>query len=479
MNLLFITADQQRWDSLPCYGLDFMQTPNLDRLAREGMVFERCYVPAPLCVPTRAALMCGQWPSATGVLSNLNWLGEGKLPVWPQVLTDAGYDTAAIGKMHFFPWDARNGFQERISAEDKRHTYLPDDFSKFLQAHGHRRAHPTQNPGYFDTLNASVTPLPKRFHVDGFIGDQAADWLARNGKEPFAVWVSFAGPHDPYDPPEEMADMYYDAPIPAPVGSRAELANKPRAQQQAGKENLKNSMYRMSPAEATPEQHRMWRAHYYANISLIDEEVGKMLAALEANGVLDETLIIYTADHGDALGDHGLPYKGFYYESMAHVPLIIRGPGVAGGSRCPALVSSLDYVPLFYTTCSLEPPDTLQSRSLAPLLADPTLPHRDIVFSENMGSQMVRDARYKYAHYATGESELYDLETDPDEIENLAQSRAHADVISHLRGLLVAHNLQNHAYQSAALARPQEPFRVKLEEPYTLEDAYTEQATTR
>ncbi len=473
MNLLFITADQQRWDSLPCYGLDFMQTPHLDRLAREGMVFERCYVPAPLCVPTRAALMCGQWPTTTGVLGNGHWLDEGKLPVWPQLLTDAGYNTAAIGKMHFFPWDARNGFQERISAEDKRHTYLPDDHSKFLKAHGYRRAHPTQNPGYFDTLNASVTPLPKRFHVDGFIGDQAAEWLASQGTEPFAAWVSFAGPHDPYDPPEEMADMYYDAPIPAPVGSREELVNKPRAQQQAGQENLKNSMYRMAPSEATPEQHRMWRAHYYANITLIDEEVGKMLAALEANGVLDETLIIYTADHGDALGDHGLPYKGFYYESMAHVPLIIRGPGVDAGTRCPALVSSLDYVPLFYSACDVEPPDTLQGRSLAPLLSDPTLPHRDIVFSENMGSQMVRDARYKYAHYATGESELYDLETDSDEIENLAESRAHADVISYMRGLLCEHNLHNHAYQSAAVSRPQEPFRVKLEEAYSVDQAYT------
>ena len=130
MNLLFITADQQRWDSLPCYGLDFMQTPNLDRLAREGMVFERCYVPAPLCVPTRAALLGGQWPTTTGVLGNAHWLDEGKIPVWPQVLSDAGYNTAAIGKMHFFPWDARNGFQERISAEDKRHTYLPDDYQQ-------------------------------------------------------------------------------------------------------------------------------------------------------------------------------------------------------------------------------------------------------------------------------------------------------------------------------------------------------------
>ena len=472
MNLLFITADQQRWDSLPCYGLDFLRTPHLDRLAREGLVFERCYVPAPLCVPTRAALLGGQWPTTTGVLGNSHWLDD-TLPTWPHALTEAGYLTAAIGKMHFFPWDARNGFQERISAEDKRHTYLPDDHSKFLRAHGHERAHPTQNPGYFETLNASVTPLPKRFHVDSFIGDQAADWLGRNAKEPFAAWVSFAGPHDPYDPPAEMANMYDDAPIPAPVGSRAELIDKPRAQQNAGKENIKNSMYRMDPSRATPAQHRRWRAHYYANISLIDEGVGKMLAALESHGALDETLIIYSADHGDALGDHGLPYKGFYYESMAHVPLIMRGPGVAGGTRCASLVSSLDYVPLFYSACGLEPPATLQGTSLAPLLADPALPHRETVFSENMGSQMVRDARFKYAHYATGESELYDLETDPDEIHNLAQSREHADVIGHMRGLLAEHNLHNHAMKSAAVSRPQEPFRVKLEEAYSVDQAYT------
>ncbi|HET6318455.1 MAG TPA: sulfatase-like hydrolase/transferase, partial [Chloroflexota bacterium] len=328
-NLLFITTDQQRWDSLPCYGLEFMRTPHLDRLAREGIVFERAYTPAPLCVPMRAAMMSGLWPSTSGVMGNSHWL-DPSIPVWPQLVTSfgpqqggpggaevtrGGRKTAAIGKMHFHPWDARYGFLERISAEDKRHTYLPDDYSKYLLAHGLRQWHPTEKPGYFDWLQASVTPAPKRFHVDGFVGDRAAEWLAANAGAaggPFAAWVSFPGPHDPYDPPEELASMYYDAPIPEPVGGPEELATKPRAQQRRNRASRESVQYQIDPSSATPEQLRRWRAHYYANISLIDEGIGKILATLEQTGQLENTLIVFTSDHGDALGDHGLAYKSFY-----------------------------------------------------------------------------------------------------------------------------------------------------------------------
>jgi choline-sulfatase len=465
-NLLFITTDQQRWDSLPCYGLDFMRTPHLDRLAREGLVFERAYTPAPLCVPARNALLSGQWPSTTGVLSNNHSLEPGT-PTWPAVLGAAGYRTAAIGKMHFIPWDSRQGFHERISAEDKRHIYLQDDFVKFLRHHGHERVHPTANPGYFESLGAPVTPLPKRFHVDGFIGDQAADWLGRHGHEPFAAWVSFAGPHDPYDPPEEMAAMYADAPIPAPIGSRAELVHKPRAQRRAGPDMLENPMFQIDPSRATPEQHRRWRQHYYANISLIDEGIGKMLAALAAVGALDRTLIIFTSDHGDALGDHGLAFKSFFYESMARVPLIVRGPGVAAGHRCPALVSLLDLTPIFYRACGVvTPPPTLEGADLTPLLADPTRTIREVVVSENLGQAMVRDGRFKYAHYADGDCELYDLANDPTEERNLAADAAHQAEVARLRARLLEHTLRTHHQRARKVERPREPARARLDAEY-------------
>ncbi|MGH2355576.1 MAG: sulfatase family protein [Chloroflexota bacterium] len=468
LNLLFITTDQQRWDSLPCYGLEFMRTPHLDRLAREGVVFERCYTTAPLCVPMRAAMMGGQWPSTTGVQGNNHWLYPA-VPTWPERVGATGRRTAAIGKMHFHPWDARNGFLERISAEDKRHTYLLDDFSKFLRAHGLERVHPTANPGYFESLGAPVTPLPKQFHVDGYVGDRAAEWLARHGGEPFAAWVSFAGPHDPYDPPEELAAMYYDAPIPAPIGSRAELATKPRAQQRTGRSSLENGQYRIDPTQATPEQHRRWRAHYYANISLIDEGIGKILAALEDAGTLDRTLIVFTSDHGDALGDHGLAYKSFFYESMAHVPLIVRGPGVAAGQRCRSLVSTLDLVPLFYQTCGVEAPPTLQGMDVSPLLADPSDTLRHTVFSESAGAVMVRDDRFKYVHYADGDAELYDLGSDPTEVTNLAGNAEYALEVARLRALLVEHALRNNSARARSVARPPEPQRVALEAAYRRE----------
>ena len=468
-NLLFITTDQQRFDSLPCYGLDFMRTPNIDRLAAEGTVFERCYTSAPVCVPCRAAWMSGQWPSTLGVLSNGQWLDD-DTPTWPAHLSAGGYRTAGIGKMHFMPWDLTGGFDERVSAEDKRHTYLPDDHYKFLRGQGIRRPHAYELPEYFESLGAPVTPGPHKHHVDGFTGDSAAEWLTQHGGEPFAIWVSFAGPHDPYDPPEDMADMYYEAPIPEPVGGPEELVHKPRAQQKRT-DSTGNSMFRIKPSDATSEQIRRWRAHYYANISLIDEGVGKMLAALEAHGVLDDTMIVFTSDHGDALGDHGLSYKGYFYESMAHVPLIVRGPGVRAGSRCAAPVSGLDVVPLFYEVCGVEPPQTLQGVSIAPLLGDPGATTRDAVFCEISGRAMVCDGRWKYCHYDSGEAELYDLEQTPQEVENLAGRPEYAAEESRLRARLLEHWLANQRQQQIPTRRPQHRFRVALEEEYSRERA--------
>lgn len=464
-NLLFITTDHQRWDSLPCYGLDFMRTPHLDRLGREGTVFERCIVPSPVCVPCRAAILSGQYPASTGVLGNGDWLPD-NVPTWPSILSATGRRTAAIGKMHFNPWDALEGFDERIMAEDKRHIYLPDHHVQFLAAHGLDRPHPTTLPGYYETLGASVTPRERRFHVDGYVGDQAAQWLAENGEEPFAAWVSFPGPHDPYDPPEDMADMYDDTPIPDPVGSPEELAHKPPAQRSRGAGSLNNSMFRLDLSQATTEHYRKWRRHYYANITLIDEGIGKMLAALESTGTLDDTLIIFTSDHGDALGDHGLPFKGFFYDCMSRVPLIVRGPGVPEQARVPSLVSTLDLVPLFYHACDAEPPPTLEGEDIRPLFDDPSGVIRDHAFSEIGGRQMARSLTHKYAHYADGSAEFYDLEADPDEITNLAGSASHAAVEADLKSRLIEHNIACQANRKHAVSAPQYWLRAELEADY-------------
>ena len=459
-NLLFITTDQQRWDSLPCYGLDFMQTPALDRLAAEGMVFENCSVASPVCVSCRSAMLSGMYPSASG----------GRCPpelvsTWPSLLGATGRRTAGIGKMHFSPWDSLGGFDERIIAEDKRHVYLPDDHVHFLKAHGLDRPHPVTLPQYFESLGAPITPRPKKFHVDGFTGDQAALWLERHGAEPFAAWVSFAGPHDPYDPPEEMADLYYDAPIPEPYGSAEELETKPSAQARV-RDKRKSSMHRLDLSQATPEQYRRWRAHYYANITLIDEGIGKMLQALAAVGTLDETLIVFTSDHGDALGDHATVLKSFFYDCMVHVPLLIRGPGVPAGQRSPALVSTLDLVPLFYRACDAELPGSLQGEDLTPLFADPTGSIRDVVFSEIQGRVMTLTKEHKYVHYVDGSAELYDVVADPHELTNLAGDPDRREIEHHLRGLIVEHDLRCQAQRARIGRGSQYRVRAKLEAEY-------------
>jgi arylsulfatase len=464
-NLLFITTDQQRHDSLPAYGIDFVQAPNLERLGREGVVFERAYTPAPLCVPMRAALMAGRWPSMLGVLDNTQWFrtGPGGVPVWPELLVQAGYRTAAIGKMHFHPWDARLGFVERISAEDKRQYFWPDDYSKFLEHHGIEKHHPTALPGYDEWLQASVFPHPKRFHVDAYVGDQAAAWLGRYAgvdQPPFAAWVSFPGPHDPYDPPEEMASMYYDAPIPEPIPPAPEDSAAAAERRHHDSWLRGYALYRLDTTRIRPEHIRRWRAHYYANITLIDEGIGKILDALEQADALERTLIVFTSDHGDALGDHGLLYKSLFYEPIARVPLLVRGPGVARGQRCASLVSTLDLVPLFYRSCGLEPPDSVQSVDPTPLLAEPDATLRTHVVSELANRVMVRDDRFKYVHYRYHPCELYDLRADPTEQRNLAFDPDMVAEVARLRALLVEHALGNDARR--AIEAVVEPDRLRI-----------------
>jgi len=193
-----------------------------------------------------------------------------------------------------------------------------------------------------------------------------------------------------------------------------------------------------------------------------------MLAALEAAGTLDDTLIILTSDHGDALGDHGLPYKGFFYDPMAHVPLIMRGPGVPNGQRCPALVSTVDLVPLFYRSCGVTPPGTLQGEDISKLLSDPAGTIRNAAFSEIGGRTMVLTEQHKFASYSDGSAELYELQTDADETRNLAGKKEYQEVENQLREMLIKHFLSNQSQHSRAVSQPQYRVRRKMEEQYKI-----------
>jgi arylsulfatase len=447
-NILFITTDQQRQDSLGCYGLDFMQTPALDRLVRQGVVFDRCSSVCPICQPARASFILGQYPLVTGVTHNFRWISPNS-PTIARAFGRAGWNTAAIGKMHFHPWDNTEGFRFRISAEDKRHYFRPDDYTLFLQKNGYTREHPATYPRYQEQLGAAVSPLPQELHIDSFIGDSAVRWLEGQAREPFFCWVSFNSPHDPYDPPAELAGLYREASIPEAVGSPEELKHKPAYQSEILDFFRDNLLYRTDYRKLTGPAIRRIREYYLATVSLVDRQIAKILAALEVRGLAESTLVVFSSDHGDHLGDHGLPFKATFYESALMVPLIVAGPGVRAGGRCSAQVNWLDLHATFLSLAGIEVPDHVQGRDISPLFADPEAlvdtrtgkpdPYYRVAFSELLGGAMVRTERYKLVLCDDGDGELYDLQEQPLEVNNHFRDSAFREIKEELSGLLAAH----------------------------------------
>src|SRR5688572_14170132 len=221
-NLVFLMPDQLRPDFLSCYGGRSIATPNIDGLAERGVRFGQAYSLHPVCVPARASLLLGMHALRTGVLDNTHWIRPDYrscgLATWPELLADRGYYTAAIGKMHFYPWDARHGFQYRAIAEDKRWLHVRDDYWHFLHARGHRKYHGNEHEGYFENKGAIVNRLPWEMQVDRWVGDEACRFVEQHGRAgPFAMMVGFPGPHCPYDPCAGFLEGVDTGALPEPV----------------------------------------------------------------------------------------------------------------------------------------------------------------------------------------------------------------------------------------------------------------------
>ncbi len=446
-NILFITTDQQRKDSLPCYGLDFMKTPALDRLASEGIVFDNCTSVSPVCQPARASFILGQYPHVTGVPENFRWIRPDS-PTIPRLFNQAKWNTAAIGKMHFYPWNNTEGFQYRVIAEDKRHIFRKDDWTSFLEKKGYRRDHPATVPGYRKNLGAIISPLPEDLHIDSFIGDEAVKWIKNSAKPPFFSWVSFNSPHDPYDPPESLASLYKDVAIPEPIGSAEELSTKPIYQ----KENIKfynsNPLFLTDYSSMTYEQIMKMRQYYLATITLIDKQVHKILDALESRNLLDSTMIVFSSDHGDHLGDHGLPFKSTFYESALNVPLIIKGPGVPSGRRCSSFVDWLDLHATFLSLAGIIPPDHAQGKDISFLLKEPNKSVKEHAISELIGRAMIKTNDYKLVLCDDSSGEFYDLREEPLEVYNHFNDIKYREEKKELSERLALHMLANSRVRS-------------------------------
>lgn len=435
-NIVFVITDQQRFDTIAAHGHDHVDTPNLDRLVREGTSFLNTYVSAPSCSPSRSSLFTGLYPHSLGVLRNEDlWRHS-----WVERLADSGYHCVNVGKMHTHPWETPLGFHERTVVEnkDRDHPAVPfyhDQWDKALWSHGHtkptRSVHRTR-PDYKERLGAFEWELPDELHSDNFVGGHARWWLETYpGDEPFFLQIGFPGPHPPYDPISRHLDAYRDREVPLPVRPASDLANQPEPLQELRvhhQENDHDSIVHL--AEPTDEQAARQRRHYLANVTQIDEQLGLIMDSLRARGVLDNTVIIFTSDHGDCLGDHGHSQKWTMYDPSVRVPAIVWAPGrVAADQRVDALTAMMDLGPTVLEFAGVEVPHWMEAESLMPALRGEPWAGREYVFSEHArdmiltGTElmtMVRDRRWKYVEFVdSDQGQLFDLVDDPDEVNSL------------------------------------------------------------
>ncbi|OIH85279.1 arylsulfatase [Arthrobacter sp. UCD-GKA] len=449
-NIVLIMTDQQRFDSISALGHTHVDTPNLDRLVKEGTAFTNTYVASPSCAPSRASLFTGLYPHSSGVLRNDDKWSHS----WVELLAGAGYRCTSVGKMHTYPYEASVGFHERhvVENKDRAHPNLPyflDQWDKAIWIRGHEkpsRVTYRRREDYAERLGAFEWSLPDDLHADNFVGNLSRHWLDTypDHDSPFFLQIGFPGPHPPYDPTSKHLEPYLDRQMPEAKRTAADLDSQPTPLQALRKHHQANDHDAIVQLEnPTEEQLQLQRRHYFANVSLIDEQVGGIIEALEQRGVLDNTVIMFTSDHGDALNDHGHSQKWTMYEPSVHVPGIIWGPGrVTADQQLDGLVSLMDLAPTILELAGLTPPEWMEAETLMPALRGEDWEGRRYVFSEHARDfiltdtalmTMVRDERFKLVDFIDfDEGQLFDLVEDPHEETNLWGVPECADVRSRL-----------------------------------------------
>ena len=442
-HIVFIITDQQRYDTIAALGFPYMHTPNLDRLVREGTSFDNCFITAPSCVPSRASLFNGYYPHATGILRN----GQPWQRTWVGALAERGYHCVNVGKMHTIPYDAKAGFHDRFVMENKDRYYegrwFADEWDKALSARAQikpSRERYREWPDYAERLGAFEWSLPAESHADFFVGDLACWWLqTRPRPDALFMQIGFLGPHPPYDPVAHYAQRYLadpKVPVPDAVPPDLDLLPSYLKHKRAHDSRVDHDavLWSLTP---TAEQLRRLRAYYLANVTMIDEAIGRLLETLASQGYLDEALIVFTSDHGDTLGEHGLAQKWSMYDSVTRVPAIVWAPGeVAQGRREAGLCQMFDLGPTLLEWAGAPLPAAYQAQSLLPALRqDESWTPRKTVFAEQAGDvaltgaslvTMVRDERCKAVHIlGSDEGQLFDLQADPAELRNLWDEPSH------------------------------------------------------
>jgi len=415
-NIVFLMPDQLRWDFVGCYGKSYAHTPNIDALASRGLVYNRCVSPSPVCIPARASMLTGHNSISTGVLNNNYWLrpdhDELGVPSFASLLSISGYHTEAIGKMHFIPWDKSEGFDHRVIAEDKRHIHIRDDYHDYLRDKGLKKYAGPEEPGYVEGRMASISLVPLEHQVDTWVGERCVEFInAYDKDQPFFLWSAFPGPHDPYNPPQDILDEVDAASMPdafKPTADAREFRAAIIAAHASGSAQVDIS-------EFTQAMKKKIRRHYQGLIRIIDKQVGDIVHAINALDNGRDTLIVFSSDHGDFLGDYDFLGKVLFFESSLRVPMIVAGPQIQAG-RSDALVSLSDVFATFTHAAGVK----INAQDSIPLpgIGLGESQRQCVMGATDMG-YMICTNQLKLCRYHNGVVTLHDIVNDAAEQNNL------------------------------------------------------------
>lgn len=455
-NILFIFTDQHRLSATGCYGDSPCQTPNLDRLAEEGTRFENAYTTFPVCSPARGTIQTGLFPHGHGVTANIHEVGcsvhelQDHPDRLPRRLQAAGYSTGYTGKWHLgtertttfhgpntpsMPSDL--GYEGQDFPGHGGAGYGYQDYKDWLAERGEElKTRPWEEDTRQIRNGVGELDMPADATVPAYLVDRTIELIEdfQTHGRPFFMNLNFWGPHGPYHATREFIDLYRDVEI--PPWPSYEWASRTTE----GPHHLK---VHWDKEDYSWEDWAMAVRYYYARASMIDSQIGRLIDYLRENGLLEDTVVIFTADHGETLGSHGgLLDKGWHhFEEIQRVPMIVRSPGAAAGEVREEFASLADIYPTLLDLADADPPDyKLHGRSLMPLVNGEEVDWRDAVVTEFLGlgsvptcMKTIRMGNLKYGYNGPFPGELYDLAADPEESNNLINDPAYADDLARLQ----------------------------------------------
>jgi len=443
-NILFLLTDQQRYDSLSCNGAPNCRTPAIDQMAANGVRFTHAYTPIALCSPARASLLTGLYPHNHGQLSNMgnfNGVFANQVldkPVYPKLLKEAGYNVGCVGKWHL----ANEGDKEQWGFDRwhpyrEWHQWLREDGIDFrIDRDEVQRLEWGGNSAFCgrSTLSAERT-------MEAWAADKTIELIKHyaGSDTPFMIVSNFFGPHFPYAVPAPYDMMYNPNQVERWGNFDEQFINKPSIQQK--------EMLRWNASHLTWPDWQRVIATYWGFCTFIDDQIRRIFDCLETTGLADETVVIFSSDHGDMLGSHRLFNKGFHmYEETHHIPFVVRWPGITQmGATCDAFVNLVDLMPTLLEIGGANMPETFDGRSLVPFLRGETVEDwPEDVYAEFHGYEatlasvrMVRTKSWKYVYNPYSEDELYDMQSDPHELNNLANHHGYKHILRRMKERMV------------------------------------------